>query len=219
VTNTRRIQTVVGLTIALALPYAHLGNLGKRYSGLGPLWGGEVLWWALLVAILAYVPIVERKPLSTIGYRRPGFWDVGLGAIAAGIAIAGVLVILNAVLPALHIDLTQETDALYATPLFYRVLLVTRASVVEETAFRGYGFERIAELTGRQWPAALATFVLFTLAHYPGGGWGDAIVAAWGSLVFTALYLLRRNLWSNIICHWIADGTGFILVPMLAGHH
>ena len=219
-TGTRRIQIVIGLLIALALPFAHLGTLGKRYLGLGPLWGGEVPWWGLFVLILAYVLIIERRSLATIGYRRPGFWDAGLGVIVAVLAILGVLFILNVVLPLLHIDLTHETNELYATPLLYRVLLVTRAAFVEETAFRGYGFERLTELTGSKWLAALATFALFGLAHYSSsGGWGDVIVGAWGGLVLTGLYVWRRNLWSNIICHWIVDGTGFVLVPMLSGHH
>ena len=219
-TTTRRLQIIVGLLLALGLPFAHLGNLGKRYLGLGPLWGGEVLWWAFFAVILAYVLVVERKTLSTIGYRMPGAWDVGAGLVGVVVSILGILFILNVVLPALHIDLTQETNALYATPLFYRVLLVTRAALVEETAFRGYGFERITELTGSKLLAALATFALFGLAHYsPAGGWGDVMVGAWGGLVFTVLYVWRRNLWSNIICHWIDDATGFILVPMLSGHH
>lgn len=216
-TSTRRIQIIIGLVIALGLPFAHLGALGKHY--LGQLWGGEIVWWGLLVLILAYVLIIEREPLSTIGYRMPGAWDVGIGVIASVVAILGVLFILNVLLPVLHIDLTQETNEFYATPLLFRALTATRAAFVEETAFRGYGFERITELTGSKLLAALATFALFGLAHYSGGGWGDVIVGAWGSLVLTLLYVWRRSLGSNIICHWIVDETGFVLVPLLSGHH
>jgi len=215
----RRMRIVVGLGLALGLPFAHLSTLGKRYSGFGPLWGGEVFWWTLFAALIGYVLVVERKPLSSVGFRRLGLWDVGLAVIAAAIAIAGVLFILSVVLPALHIDVTEETNALYATPLLYRVLLVTRAAFVEELAFRGYSFERITDLSGRTLVATLATFVLFAAAHYPGGGAGDLIVAAWGSVVLTALYIWRRNLWSNIICHWVVDCTGFVLVPVLSSHH
>ncbi len=218
--KTRRIQIIIGLLIALGLPFAHLHDLGTRYLGLGPLWGGEVLWWTLFAGILAYVLFVERTSPATIGYRTPGWWDVGAGVIAAVISIAAVLFILNVVLPAFHVSEKEETDALYATPLIYRVLLVTRAAFVEETLFRGYGFERITELTGNKWLTAFATFALFGLAHYsPAGGWGDVLVGAEGGLVFAVLYLWRRNIWSTIICHWIVDGTGFILIPLLAGQH
>ena len=99
------------------------------------------------------------------------------------------------------------------------MLLVSRAAFVEETAFRGYGFERITELTGSKWLAALVTLVLFTMAHYAGGGWAQVIIAAWGGLVLTVLYLWRRNLWANIICHWLIDGTAFLLLPMIPQHH
>lgn len=218
----RRVQITIGLLLALALPFAHLSTLGKRYSGLGPLWGGEVGWWSLFAVIVAYVFFVERKRLSSIGYRVPGLMDIGAGLIAAMISIAGVLFILNVVLPALHLEegQAQEADALFATPLLYRVLLVTRAAFVEETLFRGYGFERLTELTSNKWFAAFATFAFFGLAHYsPAGGWGDVLVGAEGGLIFAVLYLWRRNIWSNIICHWIVDGTGFILIPMLSGAH
>jgi membrane protease YdiL (CAAX protease family) len=28
----------------------------------------------------------------------------------------------------------------------------------------------------------------------------------------------RRNLWPNIIAHWMADGSAFILLPLLMHH-
>jgi membrane protease YdiL (CAAX protease family) len=36
-------------------------------------------------------------------------------------------------------------------------------------------------------------------------------VAGFGGVMLTVLYLWRRNLYSNIIAHWIADGAGFLL--------
>jgi hypothetical protein len=59
---------MIGLVLAIELPFARLGDLGRRYLGLG-LWGGEVVWWGFFAVILAYVLVVERKGLSTFGYR------------------------------------------------------------------------------------------------------------------------------------------------------
>jgi membrane protease YdiL (CAAX protease family) len=217
-TNVRRIQTAMGLLLALGLPFCHLGDLGKKYSGLGPLWGGEVLWWVLFVAILAYVLLVERKSLASIRYVRPGAADIAFGVLAAFAAVFGIGVLFSIMLPALHLSVAQKITGLFVAPLWFRVVLVTRAAFVEETTFRGYGFERFAEWTGSKWLAAIVTFALFTLAHLSGGGWGQVIIAAYGGIVLTLLYVWRRNLWANIICHWLTDGAGFILVPLMSAH-
>ncbi|HEY2068734.1 MAG TPA: CPBP family intramembrane glutamic endopeptidase [Rhizomicrobium sp.] len=216
-TTTRITQIVIGLVLALGLPFCHLGDLGRNL--FGPLWGGEVLWWALFAAVIAYVAFVEHKALSSIGYRAPGTMDIVLGVIAGIVAVMGIGFAFQVVLPAMHLGVNRQLGALIATPLLFRVATVTRAAVVEETLFRGYGFERLAELTKSPLAAALLTWVLFSMAHLQSWGWGQVIIAAWGGLVLTVLYLWRRNLWANIICHWLTDGTGFILMPLLMAHH
>lgn len=218
-TAARRIQIVIGLLIALALPFCHLGDLGKTLLGGIGLFSGEVFWWGLFVLILVYVALVERLPLSSLGFRRPGVMDIVWAVVFAVAAVLGIGVIFSVVLPALHLSVTQKLSGIFMAPLWLRILLVTRAAFVEETAFRGYGFERITEFTGSKWLAALVTLALFTLAHYSGGGWGQVIIAAWGGLVLTVLYVWRRNLWGNIICHWLTDGAGFLLTAIAPHHH
>jgi membrane protease YdiL (CAAX protease family) len=218
-TSGRRIQIVIGLLLALGLPFCHLGALGKQYSGLAPLFGGEVLWWALFVAVLLYVLLVERKPLSSLGYRMPGISNIALGFLAAFVMFMGSGAIYQLVLPALHLSLDRPMAAIGAMPLWFRLLTVTRAAVVEETLFRGYGFERLAEWTRSPLLAGVVTFALFTLAHLSGGGWGQVIIAAFGGLVLTVLYMWRRNIWATITAHGLTDGAAFILLPMLMAHH
>jgi membrane protease YdiL (CAAX protease family) len=205
--------------IALALPFCHLGDLGKRFFGGAGLFSGEIFWWGLFVLILVYVAAIERLPFLSIGFRRPRVMDVVWAVVFAVAAVLGIGVIFTVILPALHLSVVQKLSGIYMAPLWFRILLVTRAAFVEETAFRGYGFERITELTGSKWLAALVTLALFTLAHYSGGGWGQVIIAAWGGLVLTVLYVWRRNLWANIICHWLTDGAGFLLSSMGPHHH
>ncbi len=217
-TISRRVQIIVGLLLALGLPFCHLGELGKAYSGLGPLFGGEVLWWALFVAILLYTFVIERKSLSSLGMGALRTSDVLLGILAAVVIFLGTGVLFQFVLPALHLNLNQSMSGIIQAPIWFRLLLVTRAALVEETAFRGYGFNRLAELTGSPLLAALATFALFTLAHLSGGGWGQVVIAAYGGLILTILFAWRRNLWSNVIAHWLTDGSAFILLPLLLQH-
>jgi len=213
----RTVQIIIGLVLALALPFCHLGDLGRTY--INPLWGGEVPWWALFVVVVLYVLLVERRGMASLGYRAPGVVDVVLGVVGAIIAVVGIGMIFQIVLPAMHLTVNRQMGALLATPFLFRVAVVTRAAFVEETLFRGYGFERIAELTKSPLLAALVTFVLFTMAHLQSWGWGQVIIAAWGGLVLTLLYLWRRNLWANIICHWLTDGAGFLLMPLAVAHH
>ena len=217
-TSGRRIQSVIGLLLALGLPFCRLGPLGKTYSGLGPMLGGEVLWWALFAAVVLYTLIVERKALSSLGFVRPGVLDIVLGIVAAIVVVLGTGVIFQVVLPALHLNLNRSMANIVQTPLWFRFFLVTRAAVVEEVAFRGYGFNRLAELTRSPFLAAAITFVLFTLAHLSGGGWGQVVIAAYGGMVLTVLYVWRRNLWSNILAHWLTDGAAFILLPLMMQH-
>jgi membrane protease YdiL (CAAX protease family) len=62
---------------------------------------------------------------------------------------------------------------LYALPLGVRVLLLS-VSLCEEIMFRGYFIERVEELTGSTLIAALASCLLFGLAH--ASGWGFAFI-------------------------------------------
>jgi membrane protease YdiL (CAAX protease family) len=217
-TNSRRLQILVGLVLALGLPFCHLGDLGRTYSGLGPLMGGDVLWWVLFAAILLYTLLVERQALSSIGFRKPGAWDIALGVLAAIVMFMGTGVIFQFVLPALHMSVDRQLASAIQAPLWFRLINVTRAAVVEETAFRGYGVERLNELTGSALLAGFVTWVLFTIAHLSTWGWAQVIIAAYGGLVLTVLYLWRRNLWSNIIAHWLTDGAAFILLPLMMHH-
>jgi membrane protease YdiL (CAAX protease family) len=218
-TTTRRITIIVGLLIALGAPFCHLGDLGKRIFGPNVIWAGEAIWWALFAVIVVYVLVVERKALTSIGYKRPGIVDVVLGLIAGVAIFMGTGVLFQVVLPALHLSVAKAVAGIGLAPLWFRLALVTRAAIVEETVFRGYGFERLAELSRSPLLAGLLTFVLFTLAHLAGGGLGQVVIAAYGGLILTLLYMWRRNIWANIIAHWMADGAAFVLLPLLMRPH
>lgn len=218
-TNARRTQIIIGLLLVLGLPFCHLSSLGQQLLGPGNAIGGEVLWWIFLAAVLAYVVAVERRPLSSVGFHTPGWADILLGVVAAVVMFMGTGIIFQFVLPALHLSVAAKITSLAAAPLWVRLLTVTRAAICEETAFRGYGFERLTELTGSPLFAAAITFALFTIAHLSGGGWGQVIIAAYGGLILTLLYLWRRNLWATIVAHWLTDGSAFILLPVLMARH
>ena len=207
----RRIQTLVGLLLALGLPFCHLGALGKKYSGLGPLWGGEALWWVLVAIIFLYVHFVERRPLASIGFHRLGVLDIVLAIVAGVVMVVGIGLIYVFLLPALHLSLAKQMSNMLQAPMWFRAMQVTRAAVAEEITFRGYGIERIEETTGSRLLAAIVTCGLFTAAHLSSWGLGQVIIALFGGVILTVLYLWRRNLWVNMIAHWLTDGAAFLL--------
>lgn len=210
--TTRRVQICLGLLAPLAAAVLPLGGWGRAYSGLGDLWGGEIFFWTITVLLLLYVAVVERQPFSSIGFRAPGVVDLGLGVVAGMLCAVGIVLVFVLVFPLFHFQVNASVmKRILGAPFLFRAMLVTRAAVTEEVLFRGYGIERLQELTGSRWIAAVLTFVAFTGAHLSGWGAPQLLAVAPAALILTALYLWRRNLWANILAHWIADGIGFLL--------
>jgi membrane protease YdiL (CAAX protease family) len=211
-TATRRVHTIIGLLLTLGVGLLPLGLWGRTYSGLGMLLGNEVLWWIAVIIALLYVAFVERRAFASIGFRRPGALDIVLAVGAGILLVAGIVAIYQVVFPLLHLRMNAaEMTYLLRTPFWYRFILVTRAAVAEELLFRGYPIERLTELTGSLVLAALISVAAFTYAHLASWGWAQLIVAGYGGVVLAILYLWRRNLWANMLAHWIADGAGFLL--------
>ncbi len=215
----RRIAAMAGLLFVAVATFVPIGKLGAAYTGLGKPWGTEPLWWALAAALLFYVVIVEREKLSSIGFRKTGIGGIALGLLAGVIIFFGVGALLGVIFPIFHLKAnTATTASLTSAPLLYRIAIVTRAAVVEEIIFRGYGMERLKSLTGSWTIAAVVTLAAFTYAHLAGWGLAHLIIAGSAGAALTLLYLWRRNLWINIAAHWVVDGAALILMPLLAHH-
>lgn len=208
-----RLTAVMGLLFLLVATFAPVSSWSRHLFGpeLGPNYGTEILWWVLTLALYAYVLGAERRPLSSIGFHRPRVLDIVLAVITGVLMVAGIVAIYNLVFPLLHLEVNmKEMGKLLHTPFWYRVLLVTRAAVAEETLFRGYPIERLEEWSGSRWLAGVVTCAAFTYAHLASWGAAQLIIAGYGGVLLTILYLWRRNLWANMLAHWIADGAGFL---------
>jgi membrane protease YdiL (CAAX protease family) len=212
VASRRHVQIIIGLLLSLGVALLPLGTWGRGYSGLGSLLGSEVLWWAAVIVLLLYIALVERRPFSSVGFRRPGIVDIALATIAGILLVAGIVLIYAVIFPLLHLKMNAgEMQKLLQTPFWYRFILVTRAAVAEELLFRGYPIPRLSEWAGSRWFAAVISWLAFTYAHLSSWGAPQLIVAGYGGVVLTVLYLWRRNLWANMLAHWIGDGAGFLL--------
>ncbi|HEY1548408.1 MAG TPA: CPBP family intramembrane glutamic endopeptidase [Kofleriaceae bacterium] len=192
------MKALIGVVLAVGIARLPLSAWEHEFAHLVLY---ELTWWLLVAGVLAYVRFVERRPLASIGFASPHVRGIAI-AVAAGIAMLAVLA---------TIYVGESTlSKLIATPLWWRLISVVRAAVAEEIIFRGYAIERLSELTGRRWLAAVTSCAIFALAHVGTWGWGHLIVAGAGGAMLTALYLWRRNLWINIIAHAIVDGVALL---------
>jgi len=205
-----RWPTWLGLLLALGLVSLPFSLWIDEFANERHLVANEAIWWLYVTGMLVYVLRVERRPLSSIGFRRLGARDIAIG-IGAGIAILAALAcVYYLIFPLLHWDLSQGMNRLAATPLWWRLISTVRAAVSEELLFRGYAMERLRELSGSRGVAAGVSCAVFMLDHVPTWGWQHLAIAGIGGIALTVLYLWRRNLWVNILAHFIVDAASML---------
>jgi len=207
----RRAWLIATLTVLIVMQLPLAGWLVPG-DGLGSQVGREVVFWVLAAALLAYVCLVERRPLLSIGLRRLDWKSVVFGVAGAALMVAGMAAIYLIVFPWLGLASSEsQLTAIQATPVWFRLLLISRAAVFEELFYRGFAIERMSEMTGLRWLAALISLTAFTVAHLSFWGWPHLLVAGFGGTVLTLLYLWRRDLGCNMIAHFLTDGVGFLV--------
>lgn len=205
------IIIVIGLLIAVGLPEVPINGLVAARTTMTGHLEREAFFWIVTAILIAYVLLVERRSLTSIGLKRPTWKSLVIGIAAGVLLVAGFMVIFTIVMPALHLKMnTSAMAGLMHTPLWFRVILVLRAAVFEEIAYRGYSIERTQELTGSRIFAFLISVAAFTFAHAGYWGWASLLIPAFGGIVLAGLYLWRRDLSCNMIAHFIADGAGFL---------
>ena len=205
-----KIRIVFGLVLALGFSTLMMRKSQQELVDIGHLIKYEIVWWVTIVALLRYVHFVERRPLSSVGYRRLGLRGVGIAIAAAVLLMAGLALIAYIVIPALHLNMPQEVNKLLALPLWCRLILVIRGVFAQELFYRGYGIERLQELTHSRAVAGLTACVFFTLANLASWSWAPIIFVGFAGIILTLLYLWRRNLWINMITHLVVDGVGVL---------
>lgn len=165
----------------------------------------ELLYWGLVAATLLFVKGIERQPLSTLALSRPRLSEFPIALLAAIATLAGLLGISQFVLPALHLETAPTLERLQAAPRWWLVVSSIRAGVSEEILFRGYPIPRLLAITGNRALALVLPLAIFAVAHVGPWNWAHALYAAFGGMMFTALYLWRRNLWTNMLAHSLVD--------------
>jgi uncharacterized protein len=199
----------ITLMVILALP---LPNWFVHGNSLTAEVGRELVFWALTLVLAACVLLVERRSISSIGLDRPTWKSVVFGALGAFVMVGGMAFIYLVIFPALGLSPNEPgTVAVKALPFWFRVLIIVRAAVFEEIFFRGFMIERLTEILGSRWGAAALSLAAFTFLHLGYWGWAHLMIAGFGGVVLTVLYLWRRDLTANMIGHLLTDAVGFLL--------
>jgi membrane protease YdiL (CAAX protease family) len=178
----------------------------------------QLVMWALLGAIAAIVMFWEKQPLASIGLR-PFRWQ----SLAWGLALAAVTmsVVMPSLTWALHAAGIAGFEAgmakVLVLPVWFRIVAVVTAGVVEDTLFLGYAFTRLTRITGSEWLAGLVAGVVFSLLHLPNWGVGPVLTYFVAIGVAMSFFAWRRDLLANIVAHTVVDGMGLVVIPALAG--
>jgi membrane protease YdiL (CAAX protease family) len=197
------------IMVVLALPFVGVLCPGETFTAQI---GREAIYWLCALALAGFVLIIERRPPESIGWRRPTWKTAGFGLVGAVAMVAGMAGIYMVIFPALGLSANESmTASIQSMPLWFRIFLILRAAVFEELFYRGFMIERLTELTRLRWLAALVSLGAFTLAHVNGWGWAHLMIAGFGGIVLTTLYLVRRDLACNMLAHFLTDAVAFLV--------
>jgi len=89
--------------------------------------------------------------------------------------------------------------------MWFLVFAAMTAGIAEETLFRGYAFERVAELTGSYAAGRLHHNRLVRADHLRLWGWGPVVAFMVSGGALTLFYAWREDLLANIVAHAIVD--------------
>ena len=201
------IKTLIGLLGFLAFPFLlQFLHLELKFF--------EGAMWLLLLLILIWIYFVEKRTISSIGWKKLTVKTV-LSGIGLGFVVFVLFGVLTTAIQAVGLELNQETAELIASQSIpFLLLIALRAAVVEEVLYRGYAFERMYELTKSKWLAGLIPVIIFTLVHYSWGV-GHLVFVFFAGSVFMLVYISKRNLGLIMIAHFITDVIALLVLPIL----
>lgn len=211
------LPAIVGLFVAwgcTALLVSKVGRpRGDTSSTVDDIIGLAAMW-LLCVAAVGIVVFWERRPLASL-WLAPFQW---LSLAWAGVLVAGSIVLL---FPATEwvrkaaglTGYAAGMEAVLARPVWFRIVAVLTAGVVEETLFRGYAVTRLLQLTGSVVFAVILSSTIFAALHLPVWGAGPCLAFFTGGLATTAFFVWRRDLLAMIIAHVAIDAWALVITP------
>jgi membrane protease YdiL (CAAX protease family) len=210
------IRFVIVSGMILAALILHELHSEKLFSSF-PILAEEIGWWLIGLLLVAYIIVVERKGLSSVGIRKVSPSTISTAAIGFGLALLGVAAF-GLIIQLTGIDPTSTEERLGETasaPLWWLILVFLRAGVVEELIFRGFIISRLIEFGASRWLTLLMSTFLFVLPHalfWPGPA---LILVAFHGLAFGTIFIWKRDLLACVLAH-IGINIGGVIASILA---
>ena len=214
--------TIVKQGFALTLAFFFVIALANRVissiTGLSEWSEGMFMisrfwYWAWLLLIYWYVTRREKQPLLLWPERQHGvgFYFASVFGILLVLAIGDLSITYglyflglykpNAILAGL---------GLFSLPL--KLFISFTAGVVEELVMRGYLMPRLQLFfKSKHWPVIISS-VIFGLAHMRWGTLANVVVPMFIGFVFAYHYQKYRSIKVLILCHFLWDMIGFIMI-------
>jgi membrane protease YdiL (CAAX protease family) len=206
--------TWLGLCVSLfsLVAVSQLFHFIAPHPGVALTLAREAAMFTCAGLLLWIVRRRERLPLTSIGIGTSPLWK----SLAWGVVMAVACVIPAAIIAKFggyaHSAASHTFDKL---PVWLIFLVVVRAGVVEEFFYRAYSISRLERLGFGRIAASLIPLAVFAAAHSSGGLVNSLMALVLGS-VFTAFYLWRRDLVSNIFGHFLIDFIANVIPALLA---
>ncbi|MGA9722345.1 MAG: tetratricopeptide repeat protein [Candidatus Binatus sp.] len=215
---TTLLGLVAGFSVLLK-PLSHMLNSLLEWTGLSQYgcWSLTNVAYQVIAtaAILGIVVALERKPLSSVGLRRPTLSDLGLGLalfVAVEIAAYAFRLLLWFFFPNSMLNVANcQLSSFMRVPAGLGLIVAAAAGFSEEVAARGFAIDRIRIVTGRLALAAVVALALDLAEHIPFWGWRYAIQIAPMQLLFVLMYLWRKDIMACIIGHALTDAVPFLM--------
>ena len=212
--------TLVGLTVAwggVAVLISPAGRLLGPSERLTAQVLAQLVLWALLGIIVAFVIFWEKQTLASMGLRPFRWASVGWGLILAAATMYVIMPVLAGALRVAGIPGFEAGIAkILVFPVWLRIFAVLTAGIVEDALFLGYAFTRLVPLTGSYWIAGGISVIVSSLLHLPHWGAGPVLAYLVAGAVGTAFFVWRRDLLANMIAHVTVDAVALIIIPALS---
>jgi membrane protease YdiL (CAAX protease family) len=218
--DNRIIPALVGLTVAWGGTVLLLSPADRLLGAPDRLTTKvleQLVLWVLLGAIAVIVMFWEKQPLGSIGLRPPRWSSLGWGLLLAAVTIYIVMPSLTWALKEAGIrGFDAGMAKVLVLPVWFRVLAVVTAGIVEDTLFVGYAFTRLARITGNLWLAGIVAVAVFSLLHLPSWGVGPVLTYFVAVGLAMGFFAWRRDLLANIVAHTAVDGMALVIIPALS---
>jgi uncharacterized protein len=217
------------------------GNVVAALAGLTVAWGGPVILlspadrllgapdrmttkileqlvlWGLLAVIAAIVIFWEKQPLASLSLRPIRWSSLAWGLL---LAAAMICVVMPSLTWALRVAGIPGFDAgmarILILPLWFRVIAVVTAGIVEDTLFLGHTFNRLTLITGSYLLSGVLTVLVVSFLHFPNWGLGPVLAYFVAVGLGAGFFVWRRDLLANIVAHVTVDAMSIVIVPLLS---